>query len=41
MLDPRFKSLFIISSFVGREQGVLFVEEHDRKSFISYVGRIS
>jgi hypothetical protein len=32
MLDPRFKSLHIVSSFVGREQGVLFVEEYDRKS---------
>jgi hypothetical protein len=26
MLDPRFKNLHIISSFVGREQGVVFVE---------------
>jgi hypothetical protein len=32
MLDPRFKSLCIISSFVGREQGVVLVEEYDRKS---------
>ncbi len=31
MLDPRFKSLRIISSFVGREQGVAIVEEYDRK----------
>jgi hypothetical protein len=31
MLDPRFKSLHIVSSFVGREQGVAFVEEYDRK----------
>jgi hypothetical protein len=30
-LDPRFKSLCIISSFVGREQGVALVEEYDRK----------
>jgi len=29
MFDPRFK---IISSFVGREQGVALVEEYDRKS---------
>jgi len=27
MFDPRFKSLCIISSFVGREQGVVFVEK--------------
>jgi hypothetical protein len=32
MLDPRFKNLCIISSFVGREQGVALVEEYDRKS---------
>jgi len=32
MFDPRFKSRCIISSFVGREQGVVFVEEYDRKS---------
>jgi hypothetical protein len=32
MLDPRFKSLHIVSSFVGREQGVSLVEEHDKKS---------
>jgi len=32
MLDPRYKSLCIVSSFVGREQGVAFVEEYDRKS---------
>jgi hypothetical protein len=32
MLDLRFNNLCIISSFVGREQGVAFVEEYDRKS---------
>jgi hypothetical protein len=32
MLDPWFKSLHIVSSFVGREQGVTLVEEYDRKS---------
>jgi hypothetical protein len=32
MLDPRFKSLCIVSSCVGREQGVVLVEENDRKS---------
>jgi hypothetical protein len=32
MLDPRFKNLHIVSSFVGREQGVALVEEYDRKS---------
>jgi len=32
MLDSRFKSFRIVSSFVGREQGVVLVEEYDRKS---------
>ncbi len=32
MLDLRFKSLRIVSSFVGREQGVAFVEEYDKNS---------
>ncbi len=32
MLHPRFKSFYIVSSFVGREQGVALVEEYDRKS---------
>jgi hypothetical protein len=32
MLDPRYKSLCIISSFVRREQGVAFIKEYDRKS---------
>jgi hypothetical protein len=32
MLDLRYKILRIISSFVGREQGVVLVEEYDKKS---------
>ncbi len=32
MLDPRFKSLPIVSSFVGKEQGVALVKEYDRKT---------
>jgi hypothetical protein len=32
MLDPRYKSLHIVSSFVGKEQGVVLVKEYDRKS---------
>jgi hypothetical protein len=31
-LNPRYKSLRIVSLFVGKEQGIVFVEEHDRKS---------
>jgi hypothetical protein len=32
MLDPSFKSLCIVFSFVRKEQGVAIVEEYDRKS---------
>jgi myosin-crossreactive antigen len=32
MLHLRYKSLRIVSSFVGREQDIVFVEEYDRKS---------
>jgi hypothetical protein len=32
MLDPRFKSLHIVSSFVGREQGVTLVKEYHKKT---------
>ncbi len=31
MLNPKFKSLCMISSFVGKEQGVALVEEYDKK----------
>jgi hypothetical protein len=32
MLEPRFKSLQILSSFVGWEEGVSLVEKYDKKS---------
>ncbi len=32
MLNLRYKSLHIVSSFVGREQGIALFEEYDRKS---------
>jgi hypothetical protein len=32
MLDPRFKSLCLLSSYVGKEQGVSIVEEYDRRA---------
>jgi len=32
MLDSRFKSFHIVFSFIGREQGVVIVEEYDSKS---------
>jgi hypothetical protein len=31
MLDPRYKNLHMVSSFVGREEGVALVEEYDKK----------
>jgi len=34
MLDLRYKSFRIISSFIGMEQVVAFVEEYDRKPYI-------
>jgi hypothetical protein len=32
MLDPRFKNLHLVSSFVGRKEGVNIVDEYDRKT---------
>ncbi len=32
MLDPQFKSLCLLSSFVGREQDTFIIEEYDWKS---------
>jgi len=32
MLDLRFKNLCLVSSYVGKEQGVSIVEEYDRKA---------
>ncbi len=32
MLDPKFKSFCLMSSFIGREQGVVVVKEYDKKS---------
>jgi hypothetical protein len=37
MLDSRYNNIHIISSFVGREQGVALVEEYDRKSLYPMV----
>jgi hypothetical protein len=34
MLDVRFKNHHIISSFVGREQGIALVEEYDKNPHI-------
>jgi hypothetical protein len=32
MLSPRFKNLCLISSFVGREEGVNIMDEYDRRT---------
>jgi len=34
MLDPKYKSLKLRSSFIGHEQGVAIVEEYDGSLFI-------
>jgi hypothetical protein len=35
MLDPRFKTLHLVSSIIGHEQGKAIVEEYDKKSLFS------
>jgi hypothetical protein len=30
-LNPRFKKLYLVSSFVGQEEGVNIVDEYDKK----------
>jgi len=32
MLDPRFKSLHLVFSFIGRDQGIAIVEQYDTMS---------
>jgi len=32
MLNPKFKSLHLVCSFVGREEGVSVVDEYDRRT---------
>jgi len=32
MLDLKFKSLCLVSSFVGRKEGVSIVDEYDRRT---------
>jgi len=36
MLDPRFKTFYLVSSFISLEQGKAIVEEYDKKNYISY-----
>jgi hypothetical protein len=35
MLDPRFKTFHLVSSFIGHEQGKVIVEKYDEKSLFS------
>jgi len=39
MLDPRFKNLLLVSSYVGKEQIMSIVEQYDR-SVVSHVGQV-
>jgi len=32
MLDPKLKSLHLVSSFIGHEQGISIMKEYDKKS---------
>jgi len=32
MLDPRFKSFHLVSSFVGQEEGIRIMDEYDKKT---------
>jgi hypothetical protein len=32
MLDPRFKTFYLVSSLIGHEQGKAIIEEYDKKS---------
>jgi hypothetical protein len=41
MLDPRYKSLHIVSSFVRKEQGLVLIEEYDRKSLYPMFSQMS
>jgi hypothetical protein len=36
MLNPRFKSLCLVSSFVGQKKGVCIVDEYDRRVLKCY-----
>ncbi len=37
MLDPMFKNLHLISSFIVLEHGKAIVEEYDKKNLVSHV----
>jgi hypothetical protein len=36
-LDPKFKNLGLVSSFIGLEQGKVIVKEYDKKNLVSHV----
>ncbi len=35
MVNPKFKNLDLVASFIGHEQGVAIVEEYDKKFYVS------
>jgi hypothetical protein len=37
MLDPRFKNLHLVFSFIGLEKGKAIVEEYDKKNFVAHI----
>jgi hypothetical protein len=37
MLDPRFKNLWLVSSFISLEQGKVIVDEYDKKNLVYHV----
>ncbi len=41
MLDPMFKNLHLISSFIVLEHGKAIVEEYDKKNLVSHVIKMS
>ncbi len=41
MLDPTFKNLHLISSFIVLEHGKAIVEEYDKKNLVSHVIKMS
>jgi hypothetical protein len=40
MLNPRFKSLHLIFSFIGYEEGLIIVKEYDKKSLYTMLLKV-
>jgi len=41
MLNPRFKTVHLVSSLIGCEQHKVIVEEYDTKKIVSYAFKMS